>query len=311
MGETIIEMKRHRIKFYSVHDMSSAWNLRECEAFFLQWEEHIVNPDINTILELNNIKKYFDMDMRLEQWTDSQFADYKEKCRLIPGIQGKYCNTLSNANLEKVLKTVERNYLDDFWKLVCEYKVFQRIDEEIMASLLNSDDNAVWYILRNRTIVNAFGSVIAEHLADNCHTAEELMSNYLAAHRHREHRLYFPTEFTKEMREKTLVDYVERENCNLNFLQLLEQAQDSNDLPISGRLKLKARTKKKIVQERIFADNTGFSYGAEVSIKSIPNGSVESAFCDNSVSFAYSREWIEENRDCPTLMNNFIYLLNM
>lgn len=301
-------MRRHKIKFYSIHDMSSAWNLRECEEFFLRWEEHIANPDINTILELSNIKKYFHVDMRLEQWTDIQFADYMAKCRLIPEIQGKYCNNLSNSNFEKIFKTVERDYVDDFWQLICQYKVFQCIDVETMASLMSSNDNAVWYILRNRPIVNAFGSVIADHLADNCHTAEELMSYYLASHEDGEHRLYFPVEFTKEMREKSIVDYVECEDCNLNFLQLLEQAQDSNDLPISERLKLKARKKKEILQEKIFAGNTGFPYGAEVSIKSIPDGSVEEALYDNVASLAYSREWIEENQDYPTLMNNFIYI---
>ena len=49
-------------------------------------------------------------------------------------------------------------------------------------------------------------------------------------------------------------------------------------------------------------------YGAEVIFKSIPDHSVEESYKDGMVSCAYSREWIEENRDYPTLLNNFIYL---
>jgi hypothetical protein len=49
-------------------------------------------------------------------------------------------------------------------------------------------------------------------------------------------------------------------------------------------------------------------HGAEVTFKSIPDGSIEEAYNNNTISCAYSREWIEENKDYPTLLNNFIYL---
>ena len=50
------------------------------------------------------------------------------------------------------------------------------------------------------------------------------------------------------------------------------------------------------------------TYGANVTFKSIPNGSVEMSYDRGVISCAYSSEWIEENQDYPTLLNNFIYL---
>ena len=50
------------------------------------------------------------------------------------------------------------------------------------------------------------------------------------------------------------------------------------------------------------------TYGTEVAFKSIPDGSIEESYKDGIISCAYSREWIEENQDYPTLLNNFIYL---
>ena len=125
--------------------------------------------------------------------------------------------------------------------------------------------------------------------------------------------MYFPAEFTPKMREQVLWDYVDREDANLNYLQLLEYSQSSPELPISDKLKLQARRRKETLQEKLFAGGPGFSYGGEVTFKSIPDGSVEEVYRekDHVYSYAYSKEWLQENLDYPTLLNNFIYLFNM
>lgn len=43
-------MSEHtRIKFYSVHDLSFASNMKRVESFFEKWEQNTCSPDINTI----------------------------------------------------------------------------------------------------------------------------------------------------------------------------------------------------------------------------------------------------------------------
>ena len=55
-------MGQRRIKFYSVNDMGTGWHLQKMEAFFRDWDILTDNPDVNTILELFNIKKFFRQD---------------------------------------------------------------------------------------------------------------------------------------------------------------------------------------------------------------------------------------------------------
>lgn len=301
-------MKHRGIKFYGVHDMSSGWHLRAAETFFQHWNENLSNPDINAILELYNIKQYFDEDMRLEQWSDDQFTEYKDKYKLIPEILGRYCSTISDGNLEMLCKAVNWNYTDDFWQLICDYKVYQRISPKVMESLMDSEDNIVWHILRQCVLATSFGQVIADHLTHNRHTAEKLISQFLEAHEHSDNQLFFPAEFTQKIRYKVLADYIEREDANINILQLFEQAQSTKEFPVSDKLKLKARKEKEVLQEKLFAGSTGMSYGVQVTFKSIPDGSIEKSYHDNVAFYAYSREWIRENWDYPTLLNNFIYL---
>lgn len=301
-------MEDRNMKFYGMHDMSSVWHLQNVEIFFQHWEENISDPSINAILELYNIKQYFDADIWLKQWTDTQIAEYKYKGKLIPEILGKFCATISDANLGELYKAVNWIYRDDFWKLICEYKVYRRIAPESIRKLIDSEENIVWEILHQRSLVKSFGATIADHLLHNCHTAEQLISHFLAMHEQSNNQLYFPTEFTQGMRDRVLADYVEHEDADISSLQLLEQAQSTKEFPVSDKLKLKARKKKEILQKKLFDRSAGIPYGAQVAFKSIPDGSIQESYHNHIVSFAYSREWIEENQDYPTLLNNFIYL---
>ena len=301
-------MSHRRIKFYSVHDMSIGWYLKEVEQFFENWEDKVDNADINTILELYNIKQFFDADMRLEKWTEPQLQDYREKCSQIPGIIGRYFSTISDANFIAVYKAIEWNYVDDFWTVLCDYKSYKRISQETFGGLLENNESIVWHVLKRRVLVEKFGSVIAGHLEQNSQTAEKLISNYLAAHEHDATLLVFPAEFSQSMRDKVLSGYVEQEEGNINSLRLLEEAQSTKEFPISDRLRLKARRKCELLQEKLFSGSAGMKYGAQISFASIPEGSMEDSYEDNILSSTYSREWLTENQDYPTLLNNFIYL---
>ncbi|MCQ2439871.1 MAG: hypothetical protein MJ074_08920 [Oscillospiraceae bacterium] len=297
-----------RIKFYSVHDMASGYHLQKAETVFQNWDAHIDSANINDMIELYNIKKYIDADMQLNQWSDTQFSAYKDKCKDVPRVLGKYFSTISDGNLEDVYNATDRDYTDDFWQLICTYKVYQRISPEVLGHLLNSSWYIVWEVLRHKEIVKAFGRVIAEHLSNNEHTAEHLISHFLEAHARNDNQLHFPDEFAQEMRDKVLAAFVERDDININYLQLLEQAQSSAEFPLSDKLRRKARKKKEILQEKMFSHSSGMTYGAEVTFKSIPDYSIEESYKDGIITCAYSREWIEENRDYPTLLNNFIHL---
>ncbi len=289
--------------------MSSGRHLQQMESFFQLWDEKVSEPSLSTILELYNIKRFIDAGMRLSNWTDEQFSEYQSRCKDIPQILGRYFSAISDANLQEICKEVNWAYAADFWQLICDYKVYQQISPEVFKQVLETNENVVWYVLMHKGLTVAFGPVISEHLVHNSHTAEQLLAHFLAEHQ-RSKPLFFPDQFTAQMREQALWDYVDREDANLNYLQLLEQSQSSKQLPIPSRLKLKARRQKEALQEKIFTGRSGFSYGVEVAFKSIPDGPVQEEYRheDHTSAYTYSREWLEENQDYPTLLNNFIYL---
>lgn len=301
-------IKHRNIKFYSAQDLNSGHYLKETESVFTNWDEHIKSTDINIILELFNIKKYFDAGLRLKHWSDEQFNAYTEKCKTVSGVLCKFCSIISDDNLTQLYEATDSTYTDDLWELICSYKVYQRITPTVLGQMLNISENIVWEVLSHKELVKSFGQVLAEHLSHNSYTPEKLISHYLENHECNNHQIYFPAEFTQEMRDKSLTDYIERDDVNFNYLQLLERAQSTKEFPLSNRLRLKAKKKREALQETLFSNSPKVTYSTEVSFKSIPDGSIEASANFNSISCSYSREWIEENQDYPTLLNNFIYL---
>lgn len=296
------------IKFYGISDFTSRTHLHETEAIIRDWDKYIKDADINSVSELYNIKKYFDAGARLDCWNDEQYNGFLEKCNNIPRIIGKFFSTISDENFDIIHDMIVPTYLEDFWELICVYKVYKRITPDTIEHLLTRNEQVVWRILIHKELSAEFGQIIAEHLKQNKYTPSRLITRYLAQHENGSRQIFFPAEFTQEMRDRILADYVEREDANINDLQLLEQAQSSKEFPLSDKLRLKARKKRKSLQETLLSNGVVITYGAEVTFKSIPDGSFESSFNDGMISCAYSREWIEENRDYPTLLNNFIYL---
>lgn len=296
------------IKFYGIYDYVSSTHLREAEAIFSDWDKYIKDADINSVSELYNIKKYFDAGASLDCWNDEQYIGFLEKCKDIPRIIGKFFSTISDENFDIIHDMIVPTYLEDFWELICVYKVYKRITPDTIEHLLTRNEQVVWRILIHKELSAEFGQIIAEHLKQNQYTPSRLITRYLAQHENGSRQIFFPAEFTQEMRDRILADYVEREDANINDLQLLEQAQSSKEFPLSDKLRLKARKKRKSLQETLLSNGVVITYGAEVTFKSVPDGSFESSFNDGMISCAYSREWIEENRDYPTLLNNFIYL---
>lgn len=132
-------MQEHwRIKFYSEYDLSFAFHMKRAELFFQNWEQNIGKLDINTILELYNIRKYFCIDKIADMWAEGQFQEYKKKADQIPGIIGRFCTSVPDADWLSIHKTVDTIYIEDFWGIIDDYKVYEKLAQALLKASLTA-----------------------------------------------------------------------------------------------------------------------------------------------------------------------------
>ena len=303
-----MEWNHEAIKFYSAQDWGAGHHLRKVEDLLKTFEPQTLLGSIDECLELYNVKKFIDAGLRFPEWSDVMVDSFKDKCRKIPGLIGKFLGAVNDSNILDYYDMMNGVYEDNFWEIACEYKLYERISAEKLDKLLSAQPRALGYALRHKKIVLHHGKVLSSQLEANVHTAERLMSHYLVAHENDQVACYFPSEFTQEKRDQILWQYVESDDANPNYLALLWQAQSTAEFPVSDRLRLKAKKQHEAATEKLFAERPGMSYGAEIGFTSRPDYSTDESYTDRIYHALYSREWLKDNLDYPTLLNNFIYL---
>lgn len=296
------------VKFYNKHDLSGGFYLMKAELALNNYVPQNEYNDINQIIELYNIKQYLDHGLRLTTWDDSVYVKYHEKSKTIPKVIGEFFSKIDGANLAEHYGKLSVTYIEDFWQLICDNKVYERIEKNDMSGLLLQSNITLWHILRQQKLVRYFGQEIADYMKAADESAELLMDQFLSDRRETTIKYYFPDELTPIDRNEILQKYVESEHANPNYLKLLEDAQSSKELPVGDRLRRDAKNRYEEYWNKKSQPNAGIEYGAEVSFVSMSDQVKTETFENNIFQATYCKEWVKENLDYPTLLNNFIYL---
>lgn len=296
------------VKFYSEYDLSVGFNLKEAEFVLNTSDSNNEYNDINQIVELYNIKQYLDHGLRLTKWDDSAFTKYQEKSKTFPKIISKFFSTINGKNLAEYYGQLCVTYNEDFWQLVCNYKAYERIEKDYFSKLLIQNDVAHWHILKHRELVKYFGKEIASYMKTADESAELLMDQFLSLRRDISTKYLFPDELTQQDRNEVLQKYVESKGANPNYLKLLEDAQSTKEFPVGDRLRRDAKNKYEEYWNKNTNLSTGIEFSVEISFALLSDQDKKEYFGENTFRAIYSKEWVKDNLDYETLLNNFIYL---
>lgn len=204
---------------------------------------------------------------------------------------------------------MEKNYqyYDDFFEVIEKYNVFERISENVFQKLIK-DRYILHHVLSNKKIVNKFGNLIRNKLLEYPENATILLDKYEIEGENKQ--IYLPKEFTITDKENLIIKYINSKEANLNYLRIIENIQSKkNELEISDKTRLLTKKKIKEQTEKFFQNSDGIEMKRSVVFSEkrleqevIIEGSGRDIKC------IYDFNWIKENQDYPTLLNNFIYL---
>ena len=299
-------MRKQRVRFYS--DTNLNIYLERSNEVLSQFTHEFPYNDINDIIELFNIKRYFDVEMVPSTWTAKEITSYKAKIKQFPSVIGKYLGMLSDENILTYINSVNLQYSTDFWDMLNEYKVYKRVSPNAFRKVLQSKKTLLRNVLRNEQIVQNFKDEIKEQLMSSPEHAILLIENYLEAHDSRWQALHFPDCLSNEDKEALTLAYINSTEAHLNLLGLISTSQSSIEFPLSDKTILTALKRH---QEEIhihFANSPGIECSVEVSFSEKQTEPALEEMIGLSSRASYSSIWIKENLDYPTLLNNFIYL---
>lgn len=293
------------VKYYGVNDFSVERNLKKSVDILETFDENEEYSDINRVIELFNVTEvvknvsYFG---ELEEKANC----YKRLCSLFMKVVGKFFGKINDENFIQTCQSVCVEYIEDYWKLFVKFKVFKRISGLKFTDYLNDSETTLWVLLQQEELVRYYGAEMADNMRTSEQTPRLIISKFLEK-REKKCNYHFPKELDPSEYEEILKNYINSENANLNYLQLLANAQNSKECPISDKLRLSAKR----------ACNT---YWEKHPFTSVADCGIRVEFADapvfksikkeekNTFHITYDIKWLIENLDYPTIMNNFRYV---
>lgn len=298
--------KKNYIKFYSKLDLSSGYYLEKAQVVLDNFKRntYLNSKDVNSIIELYNIKQYFDNEIFLTNWTSEKIKSYKSVVSSFDSVIGKFLSKLNDTNIENILNAVDNDYKDDFWFLFDKYKLYSRISNACLEKAINNNNDNIVSILIHKGIVSKYDTEITSFLRTWDLTGRIVVENYFSSHTG---GYFFPTSFKDNDFDDALNRYIDSINCSMKHLELIYKSS-SYLLRINNSTKLKAKQKYDKMRDDFFKDNNVTVAKFSVSIK-YDEGFSESIE-DGKYSCVYDKKWFDNNLDYPTILNNFMHLYN-
>ncbi|MCT4632789.1 MAG: hypothetical protein N4A76_08635 [Firmicutes bacterium] len=297
-----------RVSFYSENDIACGWEL---DKVIDRINDHSVDKDwrINDVLEFHNILKYLKVERFVEYLEEETCFDSVEYTKKVNAKIGKYIG-IKKASVLRVFDEIEFLGTKDFLELIDKYGVYKEISSSDFEAFLGKDNVPLYMVLKHKKIVMYFDDIVKNKIMSNPFNAEVVLSKHIE-----DKNLNLPPSLKEKDMLKLIGEYIDldTERVNINVLRKIIHFPASDGLKMTDKLRLSATRKEKEESEKIFNQGTGiessvsikYEKGLDEVIKFDTEGSATEA------SIVVNRDWIEENKDYPTLWNNFIHLFGI
>lgn len=251
--------------------------------------------DINEILQLYNISKYIKdglyepNDINLMQKIKSVSLSFRNE---------NYLDEYENVE-------VELDY--SFWQLFIQLKIYTFYSDDTFKSFLDKSSICLDYLLSNKVLVKHYESIIKEYILSNSENVEDIFDCLVVDNKYKiKRKIYLPISSLEI--EELIIDYINSESPNLNYLKLIMTNKNREILKVSDKTKRLAKNKIDDLYAEYFPNDGGIS--TQIEIKFDPNQDKAYLITNKRgiLVYSYSTKWILGNLTNETILNNFIYL---
>ena len=271
------------------------------------------NYSINEIIELYNIS------LCLENYIDNPSLENqykllvnKQTLNLINKIIGKFFSSVSDANIINFENEIDNiTYLTNFWELINKYQVYTKISSSTLQTLLSNTKCPIKTLLKQEKIVSHCDSELTNYLTQNSQKTVYLLINYYF--NNNLDKIYLPKNFDAVNKDNIFLEYVNSKNANLSTLLTISNLPVKKKCVISDNTKILAKKKHTELTNKLFENNQGITTRLHVEISKDVSYycPIEFSDCNDTYSISISKQWIDNNLDYATLLNNFIHIVSL
>lgn len=295
------------IKYYTRNDLAVVSYLEKTVELLNTLDHKFSIKNLSELLKVYNVIKYFNDGILLDYCKTIKFENFENKIDILNNKIGMFIKSNRDRFLAK-FGEVEHPYEDDFWEFIDKYNLVQFIQSAEFRKYLELEKHDLRIILRHKKLVNKFDEIIKEKMIADFLSAEVLLSVYEINDKNNSTELIIPSSLSLTDKEKILNTYINSKNPNPNYIEVIENIRNSDSLRISDKLRIRARKKKTELNKAFFKKNQGIPVGVSIKYNSEIENEFNYEFKDGIIECTVNTEWISQNKEYATLLNNFIYI---
>lgn len=302
-----------RVEYYGKTDMVYGYMFNKSVNIMKTFDKE-KKYSINDILELYNVLKH------LKDYVDEPrlSAEFKEvvnhdNIRSLNAVIGKFFSTIKDDNFSDTISHVDFRYRDCIWELIEKYNVYQRVSSTSFNNVLNSGHIVIERILINKKLVAKFDNEIRDFLLKNVHQSVSVLIGLYFNKKRKE--IYLPASLTLEDKEQIFKTYTECQDANMGMLETIANLPVNKECLLSDTTRAKAIEAHKKLVEDFFKNKQGVYLSTNIQVSFSKTLSETQAYdfdySSSDLKITISDEWLKNNLDYPTLLNNFIHILGL
>lgn len=295
----------NRVVFYSKQDLLCDRNLQNAEKIIENYNSANIF-DINEIIELYNVKLYFDNGLYRPVWNQNTKEEYSAVVNEFWNTITSFFASLSNENITNYFDSIAYDYYNSFWSLITQLNIYKKFSMDTLKVIFKSKRFHIRQILKQRKLVNHFSSIIKTYLLNSTESAELLLSQFEEKDvLSKKSKLYFPNSLKDSDKEFMILKYLDSPNPNLNYVKLVI---NSRALKLSDKTKLKAKRIEKKQNDEFFEKSTGITNRVQVSISKNQNKPYKLVVNNGQLTHSYSEKWLNNTKSNDYIFRNFSFL---
>lgn len=298
-----------RVRFYGIHDLATGWHVPRVVELVEQFDPGKFPTSTADVLELHNVQLYLEQGIFPNAYTEEERDRANARIPQIRSAVARFFSAIDNTNFVERVAAVGYDYHEDLLDLLGRYKAFERCDSATVLPALIAAGVDLGEMLASKKLVRAYDTEVRDELRASPQAAEHLVRKYLQDDMRGE--IHLPPSFSPVDARELLERYIDSEDANPNYIGLIATAKENPAAGIDTKLKLRAKRRKHEMTAKFFDENEGFMTGCEVGISGTQDEPVvfETDTSAGLVSRStYSRQWLEETCDNPSILNNFLHL---
>jgi len=305
------EQEVRRVRFFGPTDLATGRFVQRAVDLAEQFDPENAPTSTVDILELHNVQQYLEHGFSPLTYSEEQHAMAKASVPQIRGAVARFFSCVDESNVATVVGDVAGagpDYRRDLLELLGRNKAYERCTAETVLPALSTAGVHLSEILACEKLVQAYDTEVRTKLLTSPRGAEYVMRKYLQEDVRDD--VHLPRSFTSEDSRALLEQYIDGADANPNYVGLVASAKETPAAGIDARLKLRAKRRSAELNAKFFENNDGMRTGCEVSIADQDEpATAELDESDGLVCrYTYSRRWLEETCDPPSILNNFINL---